>query len=89
VLTATVGGALPRATVGLPAAANAPFTQPPYVACYIRAPQSSTWQAVGDRSAGTGPKCELARFDFPPVVEWKVEMTSAPVGWTAAYVVVY
>lgn len=85
-LTATVG-ANGTATVTLPAAAGSDPARPPAVACYISSnPATGVWVAVND--GYWIPDTPWYGMGLAGGI-WRVTVHDAPVGWTAAFVVVY
>lgn len=85
ILTAIVGGS-GTAAVTLPAAAGNNPSRPPAVTCYLTdAPTTGVWLAVNDGDSTAAPYCALALSSGV----WTARILQAPVGWTAAFVVVY
>jgi hypothetical protein len=85
-LYATVNGS-GSASVALPAAAGTDSTKPPAMSCYLTSGSSGVWLAVAGipTSDSVDPYCGLV---FSSGVFHGV-MAQAPVGWIAAFVVVY
>jgi hypothetical protein len=74
------------ASVALPAAAGSNINQPPGLACYMRDPLgASAWLAVAGASDGVSAYCGLVLSGG----QWGAVIVRAPVGWHAAFAVVY
>ncbi|MBA3836545.1 MAG: hypothetical protein C0499_02660 [Zymomonas sp.] len=84
VLTAMVG-ATGSAVVVLPAAAGTDINLPPAMSCYVGAVTSPVWLAVAGSASASDTYCGLV---FSGGV-FSAVMNAAPVGWIAAFVIVY
>jgi hypothetical protein len=74
------------ANVTLPTAAGTDPTKPPPVACYEASnPSDGVWLAVGSTSSSFYPYCGLVFAGG----HWSADILQMPVGWTAAFVVIY
>jgi hypothetical protein len=90
VLAAIIDGA-GQATVDLPAAAGTNPAAPPLVACYISSPSvPGVWLVVadGNTTSTSNTFCGLV-FNYSGRGVWDARILNAPVGWNAAFVVVY
>jgi len=75
-----------RARLTLPAAVGTDPTRPPSLACYVTDPTGPVvWIVVSDAFSTTSPWCYVGMTGGV----WQAVMTQAPVGWVAAFVVVY
>lgn len=84
VLTAMVG-ATGSAVVVLPAAAGTDINLPPAMSCYIGSTTSTVWLAIAGSASSSETYCGLV---FSGGV-FNAVVNAAPVGWVAAFVVVY
>ena len=84
VVTGTIGSSGGLA-LALPAAAGNAFTNPPAMSCYLTSPGATSWLAIAGTPSTTAPYCGLVLSNGV----FNAVMSQAPVGWTAAFVVVY
>lgn len=85
ILTAVVGST-GSAGVTLPAGAGSNPARPPALSCYLTDnPTTGIWLKVADGDSTAAAYCALALSGGV----WTARMLQAPVGWTAAFVVVY
>lgn len=85
VLTAIVGSD-GRAFAQLPVEAGTDPVKPPAMACYLSdLVEPVAWLVVAFSSSTSFPSCGLAFSNG----SFRAAMIDAPVGWTAAFVVVY
>jgi hypothetical protein len=82
-----IAGSSGIVTLALPAAVGSVASQPPAMACYMTlTPSTGSWLAVSDGFWTVNTAwCSLG---FANGV-WNASMFNVPVGWTAAFVVVY
>jgi hypothetical protein len=72
-------------TVSFPAAAGADPTSPPATTCFVaQTPASGVWLSVNQTTSSNGT-CGLV-FSAG---HWTGSLLQVPVGWTAAFVVIY
>jgi hypothetical protein len=55
------------------------------MSCYLTSPGGTTWLAIAGTPSTTAPYCGLVLSNGV----FNAAMSQAPVGWTAAFVVVY
>lgn len=82
-----IAGASGTVSVNLPAAVGSNVLSPPALACYLTSsPATGVWIVVSDGywTVNT-PWCGLTLSG----ATWIATMFNAPIGWTAAFVVVY
>ena len=85
VFTATVA-TNGRAAVTLLGGAAANPARPPVLSCYLSDnPAAGVWLTVSDGNSPSAPFCGLGLSNGV----WQGLMFQAPVGWTAAFVVLY
>jgi hypothetical protein len=84
VLTGTISSS-GGVSVALPAAAGTSMTNPPAMACYLTSSSSTVWLSIAGSPSTTVPYCGLV---FSGGV-FNAVMNAAPVGWLAAFVIVY
>ena len=76
---------LGQAAAMFPAAVGTDINKPPALACYMGSTTSNVWLSVAGSSSTSVAYCGLV---FSNGV-WSAALNAAPVGWIAAFVVVY